>query len=215
MQETINNYKNKFNQLKAERQLLKKQYKEKNSNLKDLKQNLIYLLEAQKIIQETVQETQSKIKIHITDIVNLALDSIPFPNRPDYFDLEFVLRRNQTECDLFLVKNGHKLSDVIYSDGGGIADIVSFALQIACWSLQKGKKSNTIILDEPFKNINDPGNEFNLKEYVSEMIKMISSKLGIQFIIIGSNNDFQEIGDKVFKVYLDENNDSKVKVVKE
>ena len=209
----INNYKNKFQKLLGERQLLKKQYKEKNTELRNQKINYEYLLEAQIIIQKIVQETQNKLKIHLTDIVNLAIDSIPFPKRPDSFNLEFVVKRNQTECEIYFIENNKKMNPIA-SSGGGILDVTSFGLQIAAWSLQTGKKSNTIILDEPFKNINDPDSQYNLKEYMSQMLKTISEKLNIQFIIVGSNDDFKEIGDRVFKVYLDENKNSQVKVIK-
>ena len=207
-------YEQKFNELKGQQKLTKQYYKNKNTELRESKINYEYLLKAQQIIQDVVQETQNKLKVQLTDIVNLALDSIPFPKKPDYFDMEFIVRRNQTECDLFFVQD-NKQMDPVSSSGGGILDIISFGLQIACWSLQSGKKSNTIILDEPFKNLNDPNSELNLKLFVSEMLKLLSEKLKIQFIIVGSNNDFSEIGDKVFSVYLDENKKSKVKIIKD
>lgn len=208
----INRYNERFIQLKAEKSLLKTQYKQLNSKLKAEKDQYLHLLEAQEIIKEVVQEVQNKLKIHISDIVNLAIDSVPFPKKPDYFDIEFVQKRNQIEGDIYIVQNGIKMNP-IQSSGGGLLDIISFGLQIACWSLQIKKKSNTIILDEPFKNINDPNNEMGLKEFVCEMLKKISDKLKIQFIIIGSNNDFTEIGDKVFKVFLNEESISQVKQI--
>ena len=45
------------------------------------------------------------------------------------------------------------------------------------------------------------------------MLKKMCETLHLQFIIVGSNNDFTEIGDKVFKVYLDENKNSIVQEI--
>lgn len=209
----IDEYRKILNNKIAEKQLLKKQYKERNSLLLNSKKQLNILMKAQEIIQEVARQTQTEIKIHITDIVNLAIDSIPFEEKPDYFDMDFIIRRNQTECDLFYMKNGNKMTP-ISSSGGGLLDITSFALQIACWSLQFKNKSNTIIFDEPFKNINDPEKKLNLMEFICEMVRKIADKLGIQFIIVGMNDDFVDIADKVFLNTI-ENNESKITVIKE
>lgn len=209
----IEEYREIINNKVAQRQLLKKQYKQKNTLLLNDRKRLQILFKVQEAIQEVARQTQTEIKIHITDIVNLAIDSIPFEEKPDYFDMEFVIRRNQTECDLFYMQNGNKMNPIL-SSGGGLLDITSFALQIACWSLQFENKNNTIIFDEPFKNINDPEKKLNLMEYICEMVKKISDKLNIQFIIVGMNDTFIEVADKVFLNTL-ENKESKIKVIKE
>lgn len=205
-------YRKILNDKISQRKLLKKQYKERNSLLLDEKKRLTLLMKAQEVIQEVARQTQTEIKIHVTDIVNLALGSIPFEERPDYFDVDFVIRRNQTECDLFYMQNGNRMNPLT-SSGGGLLDITSFALQIACWSLQFKNKNNTIILDEPFKNINDPEKKLNLMEFTCEMVRKIADKLNIQFIIIGMNDYFVDIADKVFSCTL-ENKTSKITVVK-
>ncbi len=208
----IEDYRKILNDKFSQKNLLKQQKKRKNTTLLEFKKEYQELLESQEVIQEVARQTQNEVRIHITDIVNLAIDSIPFEKRPDYFDVDFVTRRNQTECDLFFIENEVKMNPVL-SSGGGLLDIVSFALQIACWSLQSKNKSNTIILDEPFKNINDPEKKLNLMESVCEMVRKISEKLNIQFIIVGMNNDFYDIADRVFENTI-ENEVSNIKVIK-
>jgi len=203
----INKYKEKLNKLKVEKDFLKKELKSKNSLLLENKKQFENLIKAQNIIQEVAQKTQNEIKFFIIDIVNLALNSIPFENPPDSFEMEFVTRRNQTECDLFYLKEDHRLNPLL-SEGGGVLSITSFALLLACWSLQN-KKNNTIIFDEPFKDVNDPGNKLNLMFCIGEMIKKVSELLNIQIIIVGSNGNFNEIADKIFEVKK-ENKTSKI-----
>jgi hypothetical protein len=194
----MNKYREKFNRLKTEKELFKKELKSKNTQLLENKKLFENLIKAQNIIQEVAQQTQNEIKFFITDVVNMALQSIPFKDPPDSFEIEFVTRRNQIECDLYYLKNGYRLNPIL-SQGGGVLSVTSFALLLACWSLQN-KKNNTIIFDEPFKDINDPDNELNLKFYIGEMIKKVSKLLNIQLIIVGSNGNYDEIADKLIKI---------------
>jgi len=197
----IKQYREKFNKLTYEKDIIKKDLKSKNSQLLEYKKQFENLLKAQEIIQIVAQQTQNEIKFFITDIVNLALSSIPFENPPDSFEMEFVQRRSQIECDLFYIQNGYKISNVLLGQGGGVLDVTSFALLLSCWSLQD-KKNNCIIFDEPFKNVNDPEKQLNLKFYINEMIKKVSKLLKLQLIIIGDNDNFDEIADKLFKMKI-------------
>lgn len=194
----INQYRNKFNQLKIQKDLLKKELKQKNSKLLEEKKQYENLIKAQEIIQIVAQQTQNQIKIMICDIVNECLQSIPFEEKVGEFGVEFVPRRNQVEMDCFFIENGNK-ADPMLSQGGGVLSITSFGLLLACWSLQD-RKNNCIIFDEPFKFINDPENKLNTMYYIGEMIKKISKLLDIQVIIVGNNGSFNEIADKLFLV---------------
>lgn len=194
----MNKYREKFNRLKIEKDILKKDLKSKNTLLLESKKVFENIVKAQVIIQEVAQITQNEIKFFITDVVNMALKSLPFEDPPDSFEIEFVTRRSQSECDLYYLKDGFRMNPIL-SEGGGVLSITSAALLFACWSLQV-KKNNTIVLDEPFKDINDPDNKLNLMYYIGEMLKKISKLLNIQIIIVGSNGNFDEIADKLIKV---------------
>lgn len=196
----INLYRNKLEQLKGKKSFIKNKLSQKKILLKDKQLSFNITQQTFDIIQKKAFETQNNIKLHITNIVNLAIESIPFENKPDCFDLEFVYRRNQIECDFFYMENNQRLNPL--RCGGGLLDIVSFALRIACLTLRKNK-NNVILFDESFKNINDPDQKRELKYYVSEILKKLSDKLNLQFIIVGSNDDFLEIADKVFQISLD------------
>jgi ABC-type molybdate transport system ATPase subunit len=190
----IEKYRKIIESKKVEKNLLKKQKKKLKSELLQNKKEFEILLDSQIIIQEVAQKTQNEIKIRITDIVNLAIDSIPFDDPPDYFDIDFTIKRNQTECDLFYVKNQKRMNPIQRS-GGGLLDITSFGLQIACWSLKNGKKSNTIILDENFKFTDE-----NLPQYVGEMLQKVSEKLKLQILFITHDTTYKNIANKIFKV---------------
>jgi len=174
-------------QIESEIESLQERVKQTGRELKKCEQ-------AREIIREVGIKTQEQLSFHIGDITSLALEAV-FPN-PYELIAEFVQRRNKTECDLYFVREGEKV-DPISASGGGAVDVASFALRIAAWSMQMPKTRNVIILDEPLRFLSE-----DLQEKASMMIKELSDRLGIQFILITHEPALAEHADKVFKVRL-------------
>ena len=158
---------------------------------------------AREIIREVGLKTQQQLQYNISDIVSLALDSI-FPD-PYQLKVDFVLRRNKTECDLKFTRGDLEI-EPIEASGVGAIDVAAFALRIASWSMLRPKVRNTIILDEPFRYLS-----INYQPAASAMIKEISNKLGIQFIIVTHEETLTEAADKVFEVSINRKGRSVVK----
>lgn len=167
------------------------------SEIRQLKQEISFSEQAQAIIQKVAQQTQKQLEWHISEIVTLALAST-FDN-PYIFKAEFVQRRGKTECDLFFEREGFRV-DPIAESGGGVVDVTAFALRVAMWSLARPRWRNTLIFDEPFKNINDKTRKTH--ERIAEMVKVLSRKLKLQFIIITMIPELEEIADRVFELSL-------------
>lgn len=162
--------------------------------IRESKKELILLEKARVILQMVGLETQQQLQFHISDIASLALESV-FPD-PYKLVLDFVDRRGKTECDILFERDG-KLIKPIDASGGGTVDVASFALRIASWSMSIKKIRNTIILDEPLRFLSA-----EYQEAASQMIKEISKKLGIQFIIVTHNPVLTSYADRVFEVKL-------------
>jgi len=64
--------------------------------------------------------------------------------------------------------------------------------------IQRPVPRKLLVLDEPFKNINDPTREMHQR--AAEMVKEISQRLGIQFIIVTMLPELAEVADKVFMI---------------
>ena len=111
---------------------------------------------------------------------------------PYEMGVEFVNRRNKTECDLTFIKNGDHI-DPLNASGGGVVDVASFALRVALWTLQNDSR-NTLILDEPFKHLNPLA-----LPKASEMLKKVSEKLDLQIIMVTHSEDLAEAADKIFQ----------------
>jgi len=145
---------------------------------------------AQVFIQKVAKDTQQNLKFHIEDIVQLAIDSC-FPGEYN-FQVNFEIKRGQTEASLVFMKNGIPV-DPVDASGGGVVDLAAFALRIAVWSL--GKTERIIILDEPVRFLSR-----NLHHSAGEILKKLSEKLELQIIMVTHNQEMEDVSDKVFIV---------------
>ena len=154
---------------------------------------------AKEIIREVGIKTQQQLQFHISDITSLALEAV-FKD-PYKLEIEFVQRRNKTECDIYFIRDGNRI-DPLSSSGGGAVDVAAFALRIASWSLERPHSRNTIILDEPFKHLK--GVEDNKKAI--QMLKTLSHQLNLQIIMVSDERmpmeDIEQGADKIFKTTI-------------
>ena len=165
-----------------------------NRAVKEKKRDLSRHEKAREIIREVGLKTQQQLSFHISDITSLALEAV-FAD-PYKLVVDFVQRRNKTECDLYFDRDGNRV-DPLLASGGGAVDVAAFALRIASWSMQRPKSRNVIILDEPLRFLSA-----NHQEQASQMIKEVSEKLGIQFIIITHEPILASYADKVFETKI-------------
>lgn len=149
---------------------------------------------AREIIREVGLQTQQQLQFHISDVTSLALESVF--NDPYQLKVDFVQRRNKTECDLLFVKGDSEL-DPLTASGGGAVDVAAFALRIASWSMAHPRTRATIILDEPLRFLS-----VDNQEKASRMIKELSQRLGLQFIIVTHESVLASYADKVFEVSI-------------
>jgi hypothetical protein len=185
---------NKLEQQKGQFQQIQLSLSTLQSELESAKTSLHRHEEAREIIRKVGLETQSQLSWHITDIVSMALDSVF--DSPYTFGIDFVQRRQRTECDLYFERDGNRI-DPLTASGVGAVDVASFALRIASWSMARPRTRNVIILDEPFRFLSE-----NYQEQASLMLKEISQRLGIQFLIISHNETLASGADKTFNVSI-------------
>lgn len=185
--------KNLYTQCKGIDFQIQKDIESIENKLSDNKNNFNLLIDAQAFLQDVAQKTQSKLKLQIEDIVNLALETC-FPNEYE-FRIDFSVSRGKTEAELiFLSKlTGNKI-DPMNASGGGVVDLTSFALRIACYTLQYNI-NNVIVLDEPFRFISR-----DLQDKAGQILKSLSQKLGLQIIMVTHIPELVNVADKIFEV---------------
>lgn len=173
---------------------------------KQLNHDLKLLEDAQIFLQKIAQETQEHLRFQIEDIVNLALETC-FPG--EYiFQIKFEISRGKTEAELvFLDQKTKRQIDPMNASGGGVVDLTTFALRIACYALERGT-DNVIVLDEPMKFVSK-----DLQQRVGEILKTLSERMNLQIIMVSHIGEIIDVADKVFEVKKNENGISRVKVV--
>lgn len=181
--------KNRLIEEQAKRKVYLEQLTDYQSNKIGQEQRYDFAQKARMIISEVAKTTQQHIEIQISTLVSSCLAAI-FPN-PYEFQLRFVQIRNKTECNLVFIKNGNETNDLLYTGGGGVSDIASFALRVSIWCIQKTRP--TIILDEPFRFVS-----VDLQKKCSALLKELSIKLGLQIIMSSHLPELIEGADKLF-----------------
>lgn len=161
-------------------ELMRQQLTDYKKKRRELKRKAIAIERGRQLIQEAADETQKELEYRIGGLVTLALQTI-FDNRYSC-SIQFVPRRNKMEADIVLNKDGLILDEVMDSSGGGVGDVMSFALRVSLWALKKNRP--LFILDEPFKFV-DKGRL--AKCYA--LLKQLSTELGIQFIIVSHEEE--------------------------
>ena len=190
IKQNVQIYRKRIDAFKVQRSLLENDAKEREEKQIILQQTLNNHEKARSIAQTVAENTQQKIEFHINNLVTTALAAV-FPD-PYEFKLRFIQRRNKTECDLLLVKNEQEI-DPFSAAGGGVIDVLSFALRTAIWSIKKTR--NTFILDEPMKFVS-----IDLQAKCSEMLKTISEKLHLQMIIVSHLPEMIRSADKIIEI---------------
>lgn len=158
--------------------------------LEAIRERVLDVRQAQALIQTTAQETQNQLKFHIEALVQNALDAV-FPT-VYIFKCGFELRRGQTEMDIWLDKDGEAI-DPMDGSGGGVVDVITFALRVVAWSLSR--TSPVLILDEPFKWVSA-----GLRPICGDIMRGVSDTLGLQIIMVTHDPELVERADRIFIV---------------
>ena len=148
---------------------------------------------AQRLCQSVAKQTQENLSVQLSGLINLALETC-FPGQYT-FNALFVENRGKTELKFVLVDNktSQPDDDILSGFGGGLVDVVSLALRLCLHTLEKG--DNLIVLDEPFKFLS-----VDLRPKAAQLLKELSHKLNLQFVIVTHIPEIEEVADKLFRV---------------
>ncbi len=180
-----------LNDHEGERIFLKNAIAECHNKLDVLDQDLYCCAEVREVFQKSAQITQTYLETNLSNIVTRAL-GIVFEDIDLGFTVRFVPKRNGTECEMWLTEDGEEY-DPLNSSGFGAADVISFALRLAMWKINKTR--NTLVFDEPFRNLD----EWRMPQ-ASLMLAVLGQELGVQMIVVTHEDALSENADKVFTV---------------
>lgn len=143
-------------------------YKQARTDFEEAKEQFDVSLQAQSILQDLAKQTQQQAHQRIAQIVTKCLQSVF--DKPYEFKIHFEQKRGRTEAHMVFVKDGHEV-DTLSASGGGLVDVASFALRLACLILSRPSPRRFIALDEPFKFVS---------EYYRPMIRQLLEELASQ-----------------------------------
>lgn len=190
--EELKQFRLEIEQKKGKRDSKQETYDKQDIEISDLDIELKDSEEAQIITQIVAKETQKNLKYNIENIVTRGLETV-FEEEPYSFSADFEIKRNKTECVLSFISKGDKI-DPMNSSGYGAVDIGAFTLRISLWSLKKNNDP-IFIMDEPFRNL-----DLKKQSLAGKMLKELSDKLGIQFIISTHKIPLTEFGDNIIDI---------------
>lgn len=156
---------------------LEKEIEEEAQTVNTLKKKKRRIEKAIKISQVIAKTLQEKAHIQISSIVTECLKSV-FPDKNYKFIIDFVQRRNKTEAELLLLDGENKI-DPLNSNGGGLIDVISFALRLSYIILKRPFVRRLLILDEPFKFVSSV-----YIENIGNLLLKLSEKFNIQIIMV-------------------------------
>lgn len=186
----INSISEKLQKSRKRAETVKSELAAKKKKLEQEKVELNRLLESQKVIQTVAQQVQQQVHKTVSSLVSESLKTI-FGDSYG-FEIQFEKKRGKTEAVPVLTKGELKL-DLKDTTGGGVLDVVSFALRVAYLTLSRPEVRQFLVLDEPFKFL-----DATKEDKVRVMLEEFSSKLGIQ-ILMTTHTDAYKVG-KVIQI---------------
>lgn len=187
----------KLERLRGQRDHVRAEYGRARSGYVSAYRELAASEEARALVQRAAQMTQDQVRYHITELGTTALQAV-FEDQIQ-LDLQFQEQRDKTVANLrFLRGDGLVGVDPVDADSGGACDVAAEALRDSLWYLRRPRTRAVMVRDEPFKNINDPSRE--MQRRAAEMVRQISDRLGIQFLVVTMLPELEDVADKVFEI---------------
>lgn len=131
---------------------------------------------AHQILQETAQAIQTEAHNRIGAVVSRCLEAVF--DEPYQFNIEFEKKRGKTEAVLSFVRNDLQV-DPMTASGGGVVDVASFALRLACLALRKPQLRMILVLDEPFRFLSAA-----YLPRVKDLLETLAEEMKIQIVMV-------------------------------
>lgn len=189
----MTNYRNLLNEKKAARDLLAIQEADLSKKSKEYTDQIKSLTEARQVMNDVQLATQVTIKDFIEEIVSLGLKTV-FGDKYG-FSIQYEVKRNKSEAQLFITKDGEKF-DAGDSCGGGVIDVAAFGLRVALFALADPKPEGVLLLDEPGKWVS----KGDLVQKFGLMLKEVSKMMGMQIIMVSHDPALIDTADRAFRI---------------
>lgn len=177
---------------RVKQEILTQQYNELSCDVQDLNTKLTELKQVQEVFNLVGVLAQTEVR----EVIELLVtDALQFVFGPEYgFAIENQIVRNQPETNFYVIKGNQKFS-LREELGGGVVDVVSFALRFTCWAIQIDRTAPIMFFDEPLKYVDKAR-----LPLLQHMIRELTSLLEVQTIMITHESNLVDAADVCYKV---------------
>lgn len=141
------------------------------------KQHFKHTQEAIILAQDIAQQIQQTAHAKVGGVVTHCLQSV-FGDAYE-FRIKFEKTRDKTNARLLLLKDGNVVENPVDEDSGGVVDVASFALRLACLMLSKPQLARVLFLDEPFRFVSR-----GYRDNVKQMLLQLAEDLQLQMVMV-------------------------------
>ncbi len=178
LEEKLNTLTSEISSLSGRHNLLSEQIEQSKKKLEEIAHKREIYKKSIELLTFVQQTTKEKIKEGFENLVTYALRYIY--NNDYKFELKFGRRGNLQELDFNVKTPDFKEAfDPLDTSGGGVLDIISFALRVSLLELANPKIEGFIVLDESFKHLSQ-----NYLANAKRFLEAINKRINRQIILI-------------------------------
>lgn len=181
---SLSQLQSRYDQLKGQERSLVNQKGERIKEIQELENALDDWEESLSVCLAAGKTIQDRLTFYISSIVTKALKTV-FSD-PYSFQMAYKVRGGTKAQAIPILERDGEEYDPLKSCGGGVVDVVSFALRVSCLLLTRPIPDRILILDEPFRFVSR-----DLQPRVREMLEILSDELKIQFIIVTHEDEIK------------------------
>ncbi len=152
--------------------LIEQAREERTTTAQDVQDHEQALQFIKDLVQSVQEQTHSKVSAIVTRCLGAVYDD------PYQFRIELEQRRGKTEAFLVFERDG-VVVDPSTASGGGVVDVASFALRLACILLHRPQVRRIMIMDEPFKFV-----DRQALPRVRKLLETLADELNFQFVLV-------------------------------
>jgi hypothetical protein len=169
-------------------ELIKGRLVDANNRLTEARARQVDLDAVQNTVQYVAARVQTSFGNHVGGLVTKAIHHVFPSKRSENFIVRFRENRGKTECELRMRTEKGEEAHPFDCCGGGVWDVISFALRCACLVLEQPANTRFLVLDEPFKGIHGWG----MRIRALQMLYNTCKALNIQAVVVHQTDDVND-----------------------
>jgi hypothetical protein len=169
-------------------ELIKGRLVDANNRLTEARARQVDLDVVQNTVQYVAARVQTSFGNHVGGLVTKAIHHVFPSKRSENFIVRFRENRGKTECELRMRTEKGEEAHPFDCCGGGVWDVISFALRCACLVLEQPANTRFLVLDEPFKFIHG----WEMRSRALQMLYNTCKALNIQAVVVHQTDDVND-----------------------